>query len=198
MRISAKAGDGKVKVVFTDTPETGSDFGYWLWNSSTEWSKDDPTAVNPEGQREASAQGPRDRYITGPRSNRRSRTISEGAQSDRAPNTAAPHSPRENLECACERGKIRQQSISVSKGRQLDPAMEARAQRPTAYGQLVSSDNVIASASQEGEGGDRTAFHIRDHYSGVVSIYVAKQRNFANNLKAMIHFGGVRSCKGPM
>ena len=65
-------------------------------------------------------------------------------------------------------------------------------QRPTAYGQLVQADNVIASPEQEGTKGARTSLHMRDHYSGVLSQYAAKKRTFENNLKAMGHFGDIR------
>ena len=93
---------------------------------------------------------------------------------------------------ACERGRIRKESVCVSKGRQIDPDIEEQIQRPTAYGQLVQADNVIASPKHEGTEGARTTLHIRDHYSGVLSQYAAKRRTSENNLKAMTHFGGIK------
>ena len=96
-----------------------------------------------------------------------------------------------NHECdSCTVGRMRKASVSVSKGRALDPDLEAQAQRPTAHGQLFSCDNVIASEGQTGTGGARTALHIRDHYSGALAEYASRARNVDNNRKAMKHFAG--------
>ena len=85
---------------------------------------------------------------------------------------------------------MRTKSVCRRKGRQLDPDLEQQIQRPTAYGQLLSGDTVIVSKKNEGQGDDRTALHVRDHYSGELAEYAAKRRTFANNVKAFKHFGG--------
>ena len=87
---------------------------------------------------------------------------------------------------------MRKASVNVTKGRDIDPDHLAQAQRPTALGQLISADNVIASADNEGAAGERTTLHIRDHYSGALAEYAAKRRTFENNYKAMKHFVGAK------
>ena len=53
---------------------------------------------------------------------------------------------KKNSECdACQRGNIQKGSIAVTKGRSFDPDVEKQAQQPTAYGQLLSADIVVAS-----------------------------------------------------
>jgi len=103
---------------------------------------------------------------------------------------------RKNRKCEhCLKGRVRKASVSVTKGRSLDPEQEARLQRPTEFGQCFEADYIIASKQQVGVDEARTSLHIRDHYSGALGEYAAKSRNFNNNVKAMKHFGG-RRCIG--
>jgi len=63
--------------------------------------------------------------------------------------------------------------------------------KPTKYGLLLSADNIIASAENAGAGNERTALHIRDHYSGVTITYPQADRTEDSNYKSMKHFAGV-------
>ena len=62
--------------------------------------------------------------------------------------------------------------------------------KPASFGKLLSADNIIASPENAGLGGEQTALHVRDHYSGISLTYPQGDRTEDSNYKSLKHFAG--------
>jgi hypothetical protein len=147
MRLSAKSGDGKVRVVFAETHEEISPTGESQLTPVRARTAEGPVESTDEAGSLRAPVGPELVESVAPSNiDPQITSIKEKkAIEARTLRHLVLHETK-NPECtACGRGKIRKASGAVSKGRQADAAMEAQAQRPTEYRQLVQADNVIAS-----------------------------------------------------
>ena len=73
-----------------------------------------------------------------------------------------------------------------------DPDEPDEYKKPTAFGQLISADKIIASEQNRGSGGERMSLHVRDHYSGMSVSYPNVKGDEESVYKSLKEYGGIK------